>query len=95
MIGHDDRGRAHAGPERGQGAVMVAVTAIRERIERARVNEQGRHGKLRLHGRLPHGSAPNRSARSRHAYTLHVIDGSCAYLPDNWLQRPGLPLRGF
>jgi phytanoyl-CoA hydroxylase len=48
-----------------------------------------------LHGRLPHGSAPNRSARSRHAYTLHVIDGSCAYLPDNWLQRPDMPLRGF
>jgi phytanoyl-CoA hydroxylase len=48
-----------------------------------------------LHGRLPHGSAPNRSADSRHAYTLHVIDGACAYLPDNWLQRPDMPLRGF
>jgi phytanoyl-CoA hydroxylase len=48
-----------------------------------------------LHGRLPHGSAPNRSARSRHAYTLHVIGGNCAYLPDNWLQRPDMPLRGF
>ena len=49
-----------------------------------------------LHGLLPHGSAPNRSARSRHAYTLHVIDGSCAWRPDNWLQRaPDMPLRGF
>jgi phytanoyl-CoA hydroxylase len=49
-----------------------------------------------LHGLLPHGSAPNRSARSRHAYTLHVIDGRCAYRPDNWLQRrPDMPLRGF
>jgi phytanoyl-CoA hydroxylase len=48
-----------------------------------------------LHGLLPHGSAPNRSADSRHAYALHVIDGNCAYLPDNWLQRPDLPLRGF
>jgi phytanoyl-CoA hydroxylase len=49
-----------------------------------------------LHGLLPHASAPNRSAHSRHAYTLHVIDGRCAYRPDNWLQRsPGMKLRGF
>jgi phytanoyl-CoA hydroxylase len=49
-----------------------------------------------LHGFLPHGSSPNRSAQSRHAYTLHVIDGRCAYRPDNWLQRAqGMPLRGF
>jgi len=49
-----------------------------------------------LHGQLPHLSGPNRSATSRHAYTLHVIDGACRYLPDNWLRRgPGMPLRGF
>jgi len=49
-----------------------------------------------LHGQLPHLSGPNRSAKSRHAYTLHVIDGRCRYLPDNWLQRaPTMPLRGF
>ena len=49
-----------------------------------------------LHGQLPHLSGRNRSSRSRHAYTLHVIDGACRYLPDNWLQRaPNLPLRGF
>jgi phytanoyl-CoA hydroxylase len=49
-----------------------------------------------LHGHLPHDSAPNRSADSRHAYTLHVIDGGCAYRPDNWLQRAqDMPLRGF
>ncbi len=49
-----------------------------------------------LHGKLPHGSGPNRSAVSRHAYTLHLIDGVCAYPADNWLQRgPDLPLRGF
>jgi len=49
-----------------------------------------------LHGRLPHLSGPNRSARSRHAYTLHVIDGACRYLDDNWLVRgPDMPLRGF
>ncbi len=48
-----------------------------------------------VHGLLPHASAPNRSARPRHAYTLHVIDGRAAYPADNWLQRPGLPMRGF
>jgi phytanoyl-CoA hydroxylase len=48
-----------------------------------------------LHGLLPHASAPNRSDRARHAYALHVIDGRARYLPDNWLQRPNLPLRGF
>lgn len=49
-----------------------------------------------LHGQLPHGSTANRSARSRHAYTLHLIDGSCAYSADNWLRRAAdMPLRGF
>ncbi len=49
-----------------------------------------------LDGMLPHGSAANRSAHSRHAYSLHVIDGTCRYLPENWLQRgPDMPLRGF
>ena len=48
-----------------------------------------------LHGLLPHASAPNRSARPRHAYTLHLIDGDASYAPDNWLQRPDMPLRGF
>ena len=48
-----------------------------------------------LHGLLPHASAPNRSARARHAYALHLIDGRADYPSDNWLQRPGQPLRGF
>jgi phytanoyl-CoA hydroxylase len=48
-----------------------------------------------LHGLLPHASAPNRSSRSRQAYSLHLIDGHAEYSSDNWLQRPGLPLRGF
>jgi phytanoyl-CoA hydroxylase len=49
-----------------------------------------------LNGQCPHFSAANRSPRSRHAYTLHVIDGACAYPADNWLQRgPDMPLRGF
>jgi len=47
-------------------------------------------------GRAPHLSAANRSPKSRPAYTLHVIDGTCHYPADNWLQRgPDLPLRGF
>ncbi len=48
-----------------------------------------------LDGALPHYSGPNRSDRPRHAYTIHAIDGAADYLPDNWLQRPTLPLRGF
>jgi len=48
-----------------------------------------------LDGALPHLSGPNRSDRPRHAYTVHAIDGVARYLPDNWLQRPKLALRGF
>lgn len=47
-------------------------------------------------GRMPHLSGPNHSDRSRHAYTLHIIDRSCHYPANNWLQRgDDLPLRGF
>jgi phytanoyl-CoA hydroxylase len=47
-------------------------------------------------GRAPHLSVANRSSKSRHAYTLHVIDQSCRYPEENWLQRSDdLPLRGF
>jgi phytanoyl-CoA hydroxylase len=47
-------------------------------------------------GRAPHMSGPNLSDKSRHAYTLHVIDQTCEWPADNWLQRsPDLPLRGF
>lgn len=48
-----------------------------------------------LHGALPHLSGPNLSDKPRHAYTIHAIDGLARYLPDNWLQRPTLPLTGF
>jgi phytanoyl-CoA hydroxylase len=48
-----------------------------------------------LDGALPHRSGPNLSDKPRHAYTIHAIDGIARYLPDNWLQRPNLPLRGF
>ena len=47
-------------------------------------------------GRMPHLSGPNLSDKSRHAYTLHLIDQSCHYPANNWLQRGAdLPLRGF
>ena len=47
-------------------------------------------------GRAPHLSDANRSSSSRHAYTLHVIDRTCRYPAENWLQRSeDLPLRGF
>jgi phytanoyl-CoA hydroxylase len=49
-----------------------------------------------LHGLLPHRSGPNRSDRGRAAYTLHAIEASATYPPDNWLQRgPDMPPRGF
>lgn len=49
-----------------------------------------------LHGLLPHWSDVNRSDRSRHAYTVHIIDGTAHYPPENWLhRRADLPLRGF
>jgi len=46
-------------------------------------------------GRAPHMSGANLSDKSRHAYTLHVIERASRYPAENWLQRPGLPLRGF
>ena len=49
-----------------------------------------------FHGRSPHMSGPNLSDKSRHAYTLHVIDQTCQWPAENWLQRSSdLPLRGF
>ena len=49
-----------------------------------------------LHGLLPHGSAANTSPRSRMAYTLHVVDGTAAWHPGNWIRRrPDDPFRGF
>lgn len=49
-----------------------------------------------LDGLLPHLSYANRSAKSRHAYTLHIVEGTCDYPADNWLQRSAeMPPRGF
>jgi phytanoyl-CoA hydroxylase len=62
----------------------------------AEVPAEAKTGTLVIfHGRTPHLSGPNLSEKSRMAYTLHVIDRSCHYRADNWLQRPDLPLRGF
>ena len=36
-------------------------------------------------GHFPHLSHSNQSQRSRHAFTLHFIDKSCHYLPQNWI----------
>jgi len=65
--------------------------------EHLRVAVPARQGTLVVFtGRTPHLSGPNRSPKSRHAYTLHVIDKTCHYPADNWLQRrPDLELRGF
>lgn len=65
--------------------------------EERKVPVEARAGTLVVfNGRAPHLSAANRSSRSRHAYTLHVIDRSCHYPADNWLQRgANMPLRGF
>ena len=64
--------------------------------EHLRVAVPARQGSLVIFtGRTPHLSGPNLSPKSRHAYTLHVIDQACHYPAENWLQRPGLELRGF
>ncbi len=64
--------------------------------EHLRVAVPARQGSLVLFtGRTPHLSGPNLSTKSRHAYTLHVIDKTSHYPAENWLQRPGLELRGF
>lgn len=48
-----------------------------------------------LHGLLPHYSLPNISGKSRQAYAVHAVSSKANYPASNWLQRPGLPLRGF
>ncbi len=92
----------HEGPLRRRyrnrgGELIVEALDDAPWDENAKVSLEAAKGDLvLLHGRLPHFSAPNRSPRSRHAYTLHVIDGACRYLDDNWLVRgPDMPLRGF
>ncbi len=76
----------------------LTFTAIEEPDWKAQaVALEAKKGSLvLLHGKLPHLSGANRSDNSRHAYTLHVIDGSCHYPADNWLVRSDdMPLTGF
>lgn len=39
-----------------------------------------------LHGQFAHGSGPNLSDHSREAFSLHIVDGQCAYADDNWIK---------
>jgi phytanoyl-CoA hydroxylase len=93
---------AHRGPLRQRFHRVGDDTLVTEELDREPwpaippVALEARRGTLVvLHGLLPHASAPNRSTRPRHAYALHLVDGHAIYAPDNWLQRPDLPLRGF
>jgi phytanoyl-CoA hydroxylase len=92
---------AHRGPLRSWFGYQDGVLVTRTLDETPWPNiepvalEVPRGSLIVLHGLLPHASAANRSARPRHAYSLHLIDGTATYAVDNWLQRPGLPLRGF
>jgi len=47
-----------------------------------------------LHGAIEHMSYENKSEHSRNVYTFHLVDASCKYASDNWLQRntPFTPL---
>jgi len=48
-----------------------------------------------MHGSTVHMSKKNTSECQRNAYSVHVIDGSCKYPEDNWLQRPQMPFTSF
>lgn len=57
-------------------------------VEGALTLEVPRGTLIAFHGLLPHASAPNRSARSRVAATLHCVERSAAWSPDNWIPAP-------
>ena len=82
---------------RADGKLVTATLDDSPWAEEHKVAAEAATGTLVVFdGRAPHLSAANRSARSRHAYTLHVIDRTCHYPDENWLQRGAdLPLRGF
>ncbi len=94
---------AHKGPlrarnyRRADGSLVTEVLDATPWPEDQRVPVEARAGSLVIFdGRTPHLSAANRSSKSRHAYTLHVIDRTCHYPAENWLQRGAdMPLRGF
>lgn len=80
----------------GAGTRMITLDPAPLPVEGLVPLEAAKGTLVVLHGRLPHLSGPNLSERSRHAYTLHLIDGTCRYPADNWLRRaPDMPLRGF
>jgi phytanoyl-CoA hydroxylase len=93
----------HKGPLRARNHRTADGGSVTETLDPApwpehlRVPVPAKKGTLVVFtGRTPHLSGPNLSSTSRHAYTLHVIDKTCHYPADNWLQRdPGLELRGF
>ena len=93
-------GAHHAGPRRrfrrdGQGGTVFDEINPTPYPEDGFVPLEVEAGTMILiDGLLPHRSAPNRSDRSRHAYTVHIIERAAHYPEDNWLRRPGLPLRG-
>jgi phytanoyl-CoA hydroxylase len=80
----------------GAGTKFQVLNQINWPLDRLVPLEVKKGTLIVLNGLLPHLSKRNMSARSRHAYTLHLIDGSCEYPSENWLQRsPGNPFRGF
>ncbi len=92
----------HKGPLKARNYRTDAGGSVIETLdsspwpEHERVAVPARQGSLVVFtGRTPHLSGPNLSPTSRHAYTLHVIDRTCHYPAENWLQRPDLELRGF
>ena len=87
--GLKERLRRHPASQGGDaGTVMEPLQAVNWNRDAALPLEARRGTLVLLHGALPHMSGPNHSDHSRQAYTLHVIDGACAYSADNWLQRP-------
>jgi len=48
-----------------------------------------------IHGYVVHMSEANASSNSRQAYTFHMVERKAKWSPDNWLQRPNMPFKGF
>jgi phytanoyl-CoA hydroxylase len=94
---------AHRGPLRARFRRDGAGGVRMDRLDHAPFPAEGevpleapQGALIVLHGLLPHRSGPNASPHSRHAFSLHAIDGACAYPADNWLQRADrAPFPGF
>lgn len=72
------------------GTEFVSLKAESEHwnIEQAVALPVQKGDMILLHGQLVHASKANQSPSSRHAFVLHLVDLSCEWLADNWLQRP-------